>query len=136
MIRGLHRVVLRSYPVIVLLVGMIACLLLFPGTAAAPVVVAAADSSPVSKAQANYTCDGLDDQAEIQAALAALPEGGTVVLSEGTFNCSGSVAPAAGTTLLGRGPEATSLEFSRNALLNVSEEHVTLDAFRITGSGS
>ncbi len=121
-----------------LLVGVVISFLLVQGVAAAPVaslVVAAGDSSPVAKAQANYTCDGLDDQAEIQAALAALPDGGTVVLSEGTFNCSGSIAPAAGATLKGQGPEKTSLEFSRNGMLNVSEEHVTLDGFHIAGSG-
>ncbi|WP_394352369.1 hypothetical protein [Methanoculleus sp.] len=128
----------RLYPSIVLLVGVVISLLLVQSAAAAPVtplVVAAGDSSPGAKARANYTCDGLDDHVEIQAALAALPEGGTVVLSNGTFNCSGSVAPAAGATLLGQGPEATFLEFSQNGILNVSKEHVTLDGFHITGSG-
>ncbi|WP_292365056.1 MULTISPECIES: glycosyl hydrolase family 28-related protein [unclassified Methanoculleus] len=121
-----------------LAVGVIITLLLVQGVAAAPVaalVVAAGDSSPAAKAQADYACDGLDDQVEIQAALAALPDGGTVVLSEGTFNCSGSIVPAAGTTVKGQGPEKTSLEFSRNGILNVSEERVTLDGFRIAGSG-
>ncbi len=126
------------YPSISLLVGVAISLLLVQSAAAvsvASLVVAAGDSTPVSKTQANYTCDGLDDQVEIQAALAALPDGGTVVLSNGTFNCSGSIAPAAGATLKGQGPEATSLEFSRNGMLNVSEEHVTLDGFHIMGSG-
>ncbi|BBL67616.1 hypothetical protein MchiMG62_07970 [Methanoculleus chikugoensis] len=95
--------------------------------------MAASDSS--AAADAHYVCDGLDDQVEIQAALDALPPGGTVVLSDGTFNCSGSLIPAAGATLLGQGPENTSLEFSRNGLLNVSEESVTLDGFHIRGSG-
>jgi len=72
---------------------------------------------------------------EIQAALAALPDGGTVILADGTFNCSSSVNPAAGTTLLGQGPDATFLEFSRNGRLNVSEERVTLDGFHIKGAG-
>jgi hypothetical protein len=50
-------------------------------------VVAASDSSPQSKAQADYVCDGIDDQVEIQAAIDALPaDGGRVLLSEGTFN--------------------------------------------------
>ena len=106
----------RLYPSIVLLVGVVISLLLVQSVTAAPVaslLVAAGDSSPGAKAQANYTCDGLDDHVELQAALAALPEGGTVVLSNGTFNCSGSVAPAAGTTLLGQGPEATFLDSVR-----------------------
>ena len=128
----------RETPYRLLLIAL-ALVLLFAQSAAAapapPLVVAAGDSSPASKAQANYTCDGLDDQVEVQAALAALPDGGTVVLSSGRFNCSGSIAPPAGATLLGQGPEATSLEFSRNGILNVSEEHVTLDGFHVTGSG-
>ncbi len=113
-------------------------LLLFPGAAAATattVVVAANDSNAASKAGANYTCDGFDDQAEIQAALATLPQGGTVVLSEGTFNCSGAIIPAGGTTLLGRGPEETVLSFSQNGMLNVSAEYVNLDRFSVDGAG-
>ena len=121
-----------------LVIGVIITFLLVQSIAAAPVaplVVAASDSSPAAKAQANYTCDGLDDQVEIQEALAALPDGGRVTLTEGTFNCSGSIVPAAGTTVKGQGPEKTSLEFSRNGMLNISEERVTLDGFRIAGSG-
>lgn len=121
-----------------LLVALAISLLLFQSAAAAsaaPVVVAAGDSGPASKAQANYTCDGFDDQVEIQQAFAALPAGGTVLLSEGTFNCSGGIVPARGTALLGRGPEATTLSFSRNGILNVSEEYVTLDGFHVAGAG-
>jgi hypothetical protein len=118
-----------------LLVVAVLSLLLVQGVAAVPLVVAAGDSSPAFAAQADYTCDGIDDQVEIQAALAALPDGGTVILADGTFNCSGSVNPAAGTTLLGQGPDATFLKFSRNGRLNVSEERVTLDGFHIRGTG-
>ncbi|WP_292405557.1 MULTISPECIES: glycosyl hydrolase family 28-related protein [unclassified Methanoculleus] len=121
-----------------LLVAIVFGLLLAQSVAAASapsLVVAAGDSGPASKMQANYICDGLDDQAEIQAALTALPGGGTVVLSEGTFNCSGSVVPASGTTLLGQGPEKTNLSFSRNGMLNISRESITLDGFHIMGSG-
>lgn len=52
----------------------------------ATLVVAANDSSAKSKAQADYVCDGTDDQVEIQAAIDALPAGGgTIALLEGTF---------------------------------------------------
>ena len=49
-------------------------------TSTAPVrtatfVVAASDSSAKSKDQADYVCDGVDDQVEIQAAIDALPSG-------------------------------------------------------------
>ena len=38
-------------------------------------------------AAAEYICDGVDDQVEIQAALDSLPpEGGTVILSPGHFH--------------------------------------------------
>ena len=101
----------------------------------ATLTVAASDSTELSKNQADYVCDGVDDQAEIQAALAALPEGGTVVLSEGTFNCAGVIAPPAGTTLSGQGSDATFLVFTRDGRINVDREYVTLDGFHVKGSG-
>ena len=44
------------------------------GAMAATVVVAASDS--LNKAAANYVCDGVDDDVEIQEAIDALPAGG------------------------------------------------------------
>ena len=56
-------------------------------TRSATFVVAADDSSTLSKQQADYVCDGTDDQVEIQAAIDALPSGGgKVVLMEGEYN--------------------------------------------------
>ncbi|WP_343241089.1 right-handed parallel beta-helix repeat-containing protein [Methanoculleus sp. UBA45] len=101
----------------------------------ATLTVAASDSTELSKNQADYVCDGVNDQAEIQAALAALPEGGTVALSEGTFNCAGVIAPPAGTTLSGQGPDATNLVFTNDGRIDVDREHVTLDGFHVAGSG-
>jgi len=101
----------------------------------ATLTVAASDSTKLLKTQADYVCDGVDDQVEIQAALAALPDGGTVILSDGTFNCAGVITPAAGTTLKGQGPDATFLEFTRDGRINVDREYVTLDGFHIQGSG-
>lgn len=121
-----------------LLFVVVLSLLLFHGAAAAPaapVVVAASDSDPATREGADYACDGFDDQAEIQAALAALSDGGAVVLSSGTFNCSGSIVPAGGTTLLGQGPEETILSFSQNGMLNVSKEYVNLEGFHVAGAG-
>ncbi|MFA7169266.1 MAG: hypothetical protein WC178_00205 [Candidatus Paceibacterota bacterium] len=55
-------------------------------TRSATFVVAASDSSELSKQQADYVCDGVDDQIEIQAAIDALPSGGgTITLSSGSF---------------------------------------------------
>ncbi|PKL62076.1 MAG: hypothetical protein CVV31_07750 [Methanomicrobiales archaeon HGW-Methanomicrobiales-2] len=104
-------------------------------TSPATLTVAASDSTELSKNQADYVCDGVDDQAEIQAALAALPAGGTVALTEGTFNCAGVIAPAGGTTLSGQGPEATFLEFTNDGRISVDQESITLDGFHIKGTG-
>ena len=49
--------------------------------------VAANGSLATSKAQADYVCDGIDDQVEIQTAINALPgSGGKVLLMEGRYN--------------------------------------------------
>ncbi|MBM2827388.1 MAG: hypothetical protein HW403_1452, partial [Dehalococcoidia bacterium] len=55
------------------------------------VYVAASNASPKSKESADYVCDGVDDQAEVQAAIDSIPAtGGMVSLSEGTFNITSS----------------------------------------------
>jgi hypothetical protein len=62
------------------------------GSRSVTLVVAASDASAQSKASADYVCDGTSDEAEINAALAALPvNGGKLVLSEGTFNVASSI---------------------------------------------
>ncbi|WP_292520029.1 hypothetical protein [Methanoculleus sp.] len=99
------------------------------------VVVAASDSSPASKARADIQCDGADDHLDIQMAFDRLPSGGTVALTEGTFNCAGSIYPRANSMLRGEGPGATNLEFTRNGRLNVSCESVTLYNFHVRGTG-
>lgn len=54
--------------------------------------IAASDSLDRVKRAAYATCDGTSDQQEIQAGIAALSTaGGRVVLSEGTFNVSGTI---------------------------------------------
>ena len=124
--------------------ALLMCCLIIPAISpvsaaesATPVVltVAASDSIGLSKDQADYVCDGVDDQVEIQAALAALPDGGTVVLTDGTFNCADVIAPPSGTTLSGQGPDATNLVFTRDGRINVDREYVTLDGFHVKGSG-
>jgi hypothetical protein len=58
-------------------------------TRSATIVIAASDSSEKSKAQADYVCDGIDDQEEIIAAIDALPSaGGKIQLLEGNFYLS------------------------------------------------
>ena len=101
----------------------------------ATLTVAASDSTELSKDQADYVCDGVDDHVEIQAALDALPDGGKVVLSDGTFNCAGIIAPPAGTTLSGQGPDATNLMFTHVGRISVAQESITLDGFSVEGTG-
>ena len=49
-------------------------------------VIAANDSSTLSKEQADYVCDGVEDDVQIQAAIDALPScGGNIFLFEGTY---------------------------------------------------
>lgn len=56
-------------------------------------VVASSTAPAAWKTMTNYVCDGTADQVEINAALTALgSEGGVVILSNGTFNLSGSVS--------------------------------------------
>jgi len=86
------------------------------GSTAAPivrtatVVVAASDASAKSKAQADYVCDGTDDQVEIQAAIDSLPDGGgTIYLTEGHFNIGSTITFSGETKFVGAGPMATKL---------------------------
>lgn len=69
------------------------------------VVVAANNASSISKADADYVCDGINDEVEINAALASLPVGGgKVILSEGAFNVASPILiQTDGTTVSGAG---------------------------------
>jgi|GEM_PF-3849903 len=57
------------------------------------------------KSDCDYLCDGTDDQEEINAALAALPDsGGTVIILDGDYSISGNITIAhTGTELAGNG---------------------------------
>ena len=65
----------------------------------ATVIVAASDSldtvcsgGTCTNERADFTCDGTDDQVEINQAINSLPpEGGAVYLLEGTYNLTGSI---------------------------------------------
>jgi len=71
---------------------------------ASTVVVAASDASAEVREWADYVCDGIADNVEIQAAIAALPAGGgKVVLSEGTFTVIAQITPVSGITIEGQG---------------------------------
>jgi len=82
----------------------------------ATLVIAASNSSAASKTQADYVCDGIDDQIEINAAMNSLPaNGGEVVLLEGTYYISGSITMAPSSWLTGQGPYNTTIQLADNA---------------------
>lgn len=86
----------------------------------------------------DLVCDGQDDQVEIRAAFRALPpEGGTVVLSDGTFYCTDSIDPPGNSTLMGMGPDATVLNFLSTGSVRVnSGNFIRFSNFGITGKGN
>jgi hypothetical protein len=82
---------------ILLFALILPALLTVPAGAAGTFVVAAADATAEVRAAADFVCDGIDDQLEINSAFAALPwDGGTVRLSTGTFHCCHRYGQTAG----------------------------------------
>ena len=68
-------------------------------------LVASSVALDKTRAQADYLCDGVADEVQINAALAALPFGiGRVILSEGVFNLAAPISfPSASKVLEGQG---------------------------------
>jgi hypothetical protein len=72
------------------------------------IVVAASNASAAVKVKAHRVCSGSGDQATINAALNDLPtfdtfKSGTVVLTEGQYNLSGSITPNSHQMIVGSG---------------------------------
>ena len=84
----------------------------------------------------DYLCDGTADQAEIQAAINALPaSGGKVVLLEGTYSISGSInINKPNVTIEGMG-KGTVLERAADnfTLLSINSDNVTVRDLSISG---
>ena len=100
------------------------------------VVVASSRYKTMPAGDPDYVCDGVDDQIEISQALDSLAgEGGTVLLTDGTFNCSGILRPHAETTLRGSGSGGTLLNFSNDGRIQVEAESVTIGDFSMKGMG-
>ena len=88
--------------------------------ASATFVIAASDS--LHKERADYVCNGIDDQVEIQAAIDALYSppvgqggGGSIYLTEGTFNISSTITINKYTNLIGAGNAITILRLTDGA---------------------
>lgn len=81
-------------------------------------IVVGTSVSGWTKSDCDYLCDGTDDQEEINAALAALPSGGTVTLLDGDYSISENVTIAhTGTGLTGNG----------GAVINATDEKKYVD---------
>jgi parallel beta-helix repeat protein len=68
-------------------------------------IIVGTSASGWEEEQCHYLCDGIDDQAEIIAALAALPSaGGEIVILDGTYNITASInIPKDNVSLRGNG---------------------------------
>ncbi len=120
---------------------LIAIALLAPAIQGAELVVAAADASASDRASADYVCDGVDDQREINNAFNLLPdEVGTVRLTAGTFHCPESIFPNGGCELIGAGEGATKIVVvntaNPNRPISVTQPDVHLRGFTLMGSGA
>jgi hypothetical protein len=107
------------------------------------VTVAASDSSPRSKAQADVVCKGVDDQIKIQEAIDALPAGGgKVVLSSGEFAISTAFTLPANVELCGFGLSSILKATADITVVNapnggckIKDLKVTSDVVRTGGTG-
>jgi hypothetical protein len=93
------------------------------GIRTSSLVVAASDSTTKSKVTADYVCDGVDDQVEINAAIDILKNynttsiQGKIVLMEGTYNISSPILVYNKITIEGQG---YSTHLKRKANTNTS----------------
>jgi len=89
-------------------------------------VVAASNANSKVKEYADYICDGVDDQVQIQAAIDALPStGGSILLSNGQFNISSTILIKSYVTFAGVGP-STILYLSNNSNVDVLSSNPAL----------
>jgi len=95
-------------------------------------LVAASNAPSEWKTVADYVCDGVADQSEIQSAFGG---GEGIVLSPGTFNISGDIEATYG-DMTGQGADQTQLTFTNNAHLYANSTAVqTIQGFSFYGSG-
>lgn len=102
----------------------------------AVVTVAASNSSALSKSQADYVCDGVNDNVEIKAAWDSASSG-EVSLSEGQFNIgAATILNGSNKVLRGQG-NGTILKLQTNAncrLLQVTGTYLTIRDMKIDGN--
>jgi parallel beta-helix repeat protein len=100
-------------------------------------IVAASNSLDTTRA--DYVCDGVDDEEEINAALAALPAGGgRVSLLEGTYQLGAAIdITSDGVTLVGLGYSTVVQITANDRVIEVKEaDYCLIDSLRIVGAGA
>ena len=97
-------------------------------------LVASNDADADVKAQAEFVCDGVDDDVQIQQALDALPtQGGIIKLSSGIFNIGATIEIDSYDVLMGEGAGQTLLKLQNT----VNDEVIRTKNFAtLTGTNS
>ncbi len=106
------------------------------GVSAAATKVVGAAASGHTAGMCDFLCDGTADQAEIQAAINALPaSGGKAVLLEGTYSISGSInINKPNVTIEGMGKGTVLTRAADNfTLLSINSDNVTVRDLNISG---
>lgn len=79
------------------------------------ITLAASNASKKEKRNADYLCDGTDDDVQIQEAIDAVAPGGEVRLSSGTFTIGSTITLADGVTITGTNPKATQIYLANSS---------------------
>ncbi|WP_220680608.1 right-handed parallel beta-helix repeat-containing protein [Methanofollis formosanus] len=103
--------------------------------ASAGVITVAAVGSSESQG-ADYLCDGVSDQVEIQEALDRAGGGEKVLLRPGIYHCDDSITLREGFCLEGSDKETTTLEFVGGWIGVVAKDHTNLRHLTISGNGA
>ena len=135
------HVILMKLMNAILLIAFLALLVPMHAGAAGPtIIVAAADASQASKAQAQVLCNGNNDEQQINAAFNMLPaEGGTIQLTEGIFQTAGWIHPKLNSNFYGAGEDRTVINvFNPTQYFNpihLSRPNVHVKGFTLRGMG-
>lgn len=99
-------------------------------------IVAAQDS--MDPTRADYVCDGIDDDVQIQEAINALPAGGgSVVLLEGNYNLTALVYTEDFVQIRGQGYSTVLHTIGNHRVISVAtDDGVIVQDLRIIGSGA
>lgn len=103
-----------------------------------PSLIIAASNAPTRiKDVANYVCDGTSDEAQITEAITSLTTGGSILLSEGTFNISDNISMLSNISLNGTG-YATILkladDINKNIIMGTNLSNIQIQNLQIDGN--